>query len=93
MVNPTTTSTGQEDNNQTKKSSNVGAIVGGVIGGLAFLAAVGIGAWMFLRRRANPRIDEDYPDYPRYSDGPLMAEQNMPPSQMRLYVSFVVLLD
>jgi len=87
-ANPTSTSTGQDNNNQTKKPSSVGAIVGGVIGGLAFLAAVGVGAWIFLRRRAPARNDEDYPDHPRHSADALMSEYGMQPSQMRLYVRF-----
>jgi hypothetical protein len=33
------------------KNSNTGAIVGGVVGGLAILAAILIGAWFLLRRR------------------------------------------
>lgn len=97
----TSTSTSVGDNQTKKSSPNVGAIVGGVIGGLAFLAAVGFGIWIFLRRRASARgtatyggIDGDYPDYPRYSDGPIMSEHSVQPSQMRLYVGhFVILSD
>jgi len=33
------------------KKSNTGAIVGGVVGGLAVLAAISIGAWFLLKRR------------------------------------------
>jgi hypothetical protein len=36
-----------------KKKSNIGAIVGGVIGGVAILAALIIGAYFLLKRRSN----------------------------------------
>ena len=78
----------------------MGAIVGGVIGGLAFLGAVGVGAWVFLRRRAARRNhgyaeagDTNHQDYPKYSPGPVMSENGMQPSQMRLYVSLFILLS
>ena len=92
-ADPTSTSTGQ-DNSKTEKPSNVGAIAGGVIGGLAILAAVGVGVWMFLRRRATARIriNGDYPDYPKYTAVASTSEHGIQPSQMRLYVSFFIIV-
>jgi hypothetical protein len=92
-ADPTGTSTGQDNGTETKKPSNVGAIVGGVVGGLAVLAATGVGVWIFLRRRAAARVDGDYPDYPKYSAVASSSEHDMPPSQMRLYVSFFALVS
>jgi hypothetical protein len=37
--------------------SSKGAIVGGVVGGVALLALIGGGAWFFLRRRPTPAVD------------------------------------
>ncbi|KAM4066816.1 hypothetical protein HRG_000837 [Hirsutella rhossiliensis] len=55
----TTSSTTQtpaptDDGNGSGSGANVGAIVGGALGGLAALAAVGVAAWLLLRRRKNP---------------------------------------
>ena len=46
------------------------AIVGGVFGGLAFLAVVGFGVWALLRvrRRGRGEIDEGHPDSPGHPD-------------------------
>jgi hypothetical protein len=38
-------------------SSNVGAIVGGVVGGVALLALISGGAWLFLRRRSTLAVE------------------------------------
>jgi len=84
-LDPTSTSSGQDSGNEPKKSLNAGAIAGGVVGGLAVLAAIGIGVWVFLRRRAAARIGGDYPDYPTYSAVASSSEHGMGPSQMRLY--------
>jgi len=86
-TNPTSPSNSQDsNNNQTKKSSNVGPIVGGVIGGVAFLGAIGVGVWILLRRRALTRSDKDHPDYPEYSAIPHTSEHGgAQPSQPRLY--------
>ena len=92
-TNPTNTSSGQDNSSQTNKSSNVGAIVGGVIGGLAVLGAIGAGALIFQRKRAAARVAGDHPDYPRYSAVASTSEHGMLPSQMRLYVSFFILVS
>ena len=88
---------GQQDNSQTEKSSpNVGAIVGSVIGGLAFLAAVGVGAWIFRRRKApGEEIGRDdlQVDDARHSSVISTYENDMPqPPEMRFYVRFFTLL-
>lgn len=82
--------------NPSKKSSNKGAIAGGVIGGLAALAAIGIGAWIFLRKRAMARSDQGYSDYTRVSLGAPMSEheqKSQPSQQLRLYVRLFVVLS
>jgi len=87
------TSTPTRFNQVNKPSPRTGAIAGGVIGGLAFLAAVGVGVWIFLRRRATAGrrdgmfggIDGDYLDYPRHPAGSSVSEHGRHPSQMRLY--------
>jgi len=89
-TDPTGTSTGQDNNNETKKSSNVGAIVGGVVGSLAVLAVIGVGAWIFFRRRAAARIGGVHPDYPKYSAVASSSDHGMLPSQMRLYVGLSI---
>ncbi|KAF9647246.1 hypothetical protein BDM02DRAFT_3261818 [Thelephora ganbajun] len=82
---PISTSTGQGNHDQTNKPSNVGAIVGGVIGGLAVLAAFGVGIWIFLRKRAIARVDEDYPGHTTYSTDAITSGHHVSPSQVRLY--------
>ena len=83
-------STGTPDNNgrpQAQKSQKVISIVGGVLGGLAFLAVVGLGAWIFLRMRKKYReeTDKDLLDSSG-TGGTLMPERDMRPPKMRLYV-------
>ena len=92
-IDPTSTPTGQGTETTTKKSSNVGATVGGIIGGLAILGALGVGALIFIRRRAAARIGRDHPNYPKYSAVASNSEHTMLPSQMRLYVSFFALVS
>jgi hypothetical protein len=89
MVVPTSTSTSQGDN---KKKSNAGAIAGGVIGGLAALAVIGVGVWFFLRKRATRQGDGDYSDYTRVSTGAPMSEPGVQSSNLRLYVRFYHLI-
>ncbi|KAK0125518.1 hypothetical protein ONS95_000474 [Cadophora gregata] len=55
-ANPTGTGTPDPD----KKSSNIGAIVGGVVGGLAVLALI-IGVFLFLRRRKRRAAASELP--------------------------------
>lgn len=84
MVVSTSTSTGQGDNR--KKSSNAGAIAGGVVAGLVALAAIGVGVWIFLRRRAMSRGNGSSSDYFRVSTGaPGMSEHGTETSHLRLY--------
>ena len=90
---PTGTSTGQDSNTNTNKSSNSGAIAGGVVGGLALLAIIGVGVWIFLRRRAAARTSGGHLGYPKYSAVSPSPEHGTSPLQMRLYVSFFVLVS
>ena len=87
---------GQQSNDQTEKSSlNVGAIVGSVIGGLAFLAAVGVGAWIFRRKKAvGEEIGRDNLQVGdvRCSSDIVTHEHDMQPPEMRFYVRFFILL-
>lgn len=81
----------QQNNNQSGKSSlNVGAIAGGVIGGLAFLVVVG---GILLRRRISGEVGGDHPEDLGHSSGVVVDENDMQLSEMRLYVSFFVLLS
>ena len=89
MVMPTTA---QGGGNQ-KKKSNAGAIAGGVIGGLLALAAIGVGVWIFLRRRALAQRDGHYSSYIKVSTGAPMSEQGISPSHPRLYVRLFVNLS
>ena len=88
---------GQQNDNQTEKSSpNVGAIVGSAIGGLAFLAAIGVGAWIFRRQKApGEEIGQDnlQVNDVRHSSDISTYENDMPqPPEMRFYVRFFILL-
>lgn len=86
------TGDGQQNSGQTKKSSpTVGVIVGGVVGGLVFLAAVGVGVWAFLgRRKASGGV---HPTNTEHSSEVALHENGMQPPEMRLYVRFFVLLS
>ncbi|KAL1843623.1 hypothetical protein VTJ49DRAFT_605 [Mycothermus thermophilus] len=59
-------------------SSPTGAIVGGVIGGLALIAMVGFGA-LFLRRRSK-NDDSDYPPAPPFITQQPIAPMSQPPA-------------
>ncbi|KAF9791940.1 hypothetical protein BJ322DRAFT_1026298 [Thelephora terrestris] len=86
-TDPPATTQGNDNGNGGKKSSHVGAIVGGVIGGLAALAVIGA-TWMFLRKRAAAHGDGDYPDYTKVYPGGVSSSEHaheIPPSQPRLY--------
>jgi len=78
-VNPTSQG---DNNNLMKKSSNVGAIVGGVIGGLV---AVGIGAWIYLRIRAMEWGDKARSDKVGASTGSSLPEHVIPHLSIRPY--------
>jgi len=56
------------------------AIIGGVVGGLVFLAAVGVGAQVFLRIRKKSKVEAD-------------KEDGIQLSRTQLYVSYLVLLS
>jgi len=72
------TASDQQNNNQAKGSVlKVVVIFAGVIGGLAFLAAAGAGAWVFLRMRKKSKGETD-------------GKHGVQPPQMRLYVSGLV---
>jgi len=75
----------REGNNVGTKPSRVGAIVGGVVGGLAVLAVAGIGTWIFRRKRATVHSDGDHLDYTKVSTGPPTSEQEIASLHPRLY--------
>ncbi|KAL1894103.1 Protein SLG1 [Ceratocystis pirilliformis] len=56
----TTTSSDGKGNDNDKKSSNVGPIVGGLVGGIFGLAAVAGGVFLYMRRRRNREIEEEH---------------------------------
>ncbi|SPJ75450.1 uncharacterized protein FTOL_05181 [Fusarium torulosum] len=56
------------------KSTPVGAIVGGVVGGLALIGFIGIGVFFLLRRRRSTPAANPAPA------PPVMAQQQMPPA-------------
>ena len=90
---PTNPASTQGSDNGGKTPSHVGAIVGGVIGGLAALAVTGVGAWIFLRKRATVHGDGGYPDYTKVSTAPPTSENEIPPSHPRLYVRLSIILS
>ena len=81
--------------NKKGKSSNTGAIVGGIVGGLLFLVVVGVGVWMFLHRRATQRVSlgGDYGDYRGNYGGDTMSEHGIQPLSMQLYVRPFIFLS
>lgn len=90
-TNPTGVS--NNNDNQTKESPpRAAAVVGAVVGGLAFLAMIGIGVWAFLRiRKASGKVGMNHPDHSRESVGVVVSdsEYSMQPSQMQPHVSFL----
>ena len=83
---PTNPPGNKESNNGGEKPSHVGAIVGGVLGGLATLAVTGVGAWIFLRKRAMVQGDRDYPGHTKVPTDPPTSEDGTPLPHPRLYV-------
>ena len=75
-------------NSQAQGQPEVISIVGGVIGGLAFLATVGVGTWIFLRIRTRFRrdINGGHPVYPRYPGGTVTPEGAMRPPRIQFHV-------
>jgi hypothetical protein len=69
------------------------SVVGGVIGGLAFLVTLGVGILIFLRirRRFRRDISEGHPDYPRYPVGMVISEGTMSPPRVQFSVGCFVL--
>lgn len=70
----TATATATSDPDEDDGGTNVGAIAGGVVGGVAGLAIIGAAAWWFLRKRrrgAVPAVvvaDADKPNETREMD-------------------------
>ncbi|SGZ49470.1 CIC11C00000004991 [Sungouiella intermedia] len=66
QASPTSSS---EANNHlsSKKSTNVAPIVGGVVGGLAALALIGVGIFFFIRRRSDNDDDDEEEFYEKGS--------------------------
>ena len=95
-VSPSNTPSSGPTGPSKKEPTHVGAIVGGVIGGLAAFVVTGVGAWIFLRRRAMVNDNGDDPDYTKASTGtspfkPKTFEHKQLPSLPRLYVrSFTI---
>lgn len=71
-----------------EKSLRIGAIVGGVMGGLAVLLAIGFGVCIFFRKRASAWGDQEYSDDIEVSTGAPMSAHGITPFQIQPYVSF-----
>ena len=85
---------GQQNSDQGKSPSNVGAIAGGVIGGLAFLAIVGFLALVLRRRRASKgAISYSRPDDIEHPSTSTARPSGTRPPEMRLYVRFFLSLN
>ena len=84
-ISPASVSAGdtQQNGNQSKGSPTKVIAIVGATGGLVLSAVVGVGAWIFLRRRRVPgkEIDENHPG------DPFMSEHDLQPPQIRIYVS------
>jgi len=70
-------------------------IIGGAIGGLVFLVVVGVGTWLFLRKRGGSggEAGGNHLDDTRHPVDAVVSEPSAKPSWMRLYVSFFVLIS
>ncbi|KAL5512173.1 hypothetical protein ACEPAG_3458 [Sanghuangporus baumii] len=86
---PSATSTETSNSSDDGSSVNVGAIAGGVIGGVVAIAAAGLAAFFFMRRRKKTEPQWDY-KAPDMTVSPLVAP-NLPGSQplMGGYSDFV----
>ncbi|KAF5025603.1 hypothetical protein F66182_2305 [Fusarium sp. NRRL 66182] len=73
----------EEDDGQGsgKKSSNVGAIAGGVVGGIAVLVLAGL-AVFFIRRRDNKKIQ--YQPQPQIAEHPAPSQMYYPQQQQHM---------
>ena len=54
---PGPTDNANPDSSANASSKNTGAIVGGAIGGVAFVAFVACGTWLFLRKRRSAKLE------------------------------------
>ncbi|KAH0442241.1 hypothetical protein CcaCcLH18_01679 [Colletotrichum camelliae] len=70
------------DGNDNKSSTPVGAIIGGVVGGLAVIALVGLGIFLILRKKKKPAQNQNQNQQPPPIQ-PQMAQNNYqgPPPQ------------
>ncbi|KAF4836522.1 hypothetical protein CGCTS75_v001863 [Colletotrichum tropicale] len=71
------------DSNDNKSSTPVGAIVGGVVGGLAVIALVGLAIFLILRKKKKPAQNQNQQP-PQIQPQPQMAQNNYqggPPPQ------------
>ena len=82
-----------------KEQARVGAIAGGVIGGLAVFVVAGVGAWIFFRKRSMVQDNGDDPDYTKASTGPPTSEpktfehKELPPLPQQVYVRLFPILQ
>ncbi|KAF9870528.1 hypothetical protein CkaCkLH20_12018 [Colletotrichum karsti] len=65
------------NNNNNKSSTPVGAIVGGVVGGLAVIALVGLGIFLILRKKKQPAQPQQF-QQPTVNQQPPMAQGDYP---------------
>lgn len=61
--------TSTSEHSGSKKLTNVGPIVGGVVGGLAALALIGVGIFFFLRHRNSDAEDDEEEIYEKGAGG------------------------
>ena len=64
-------------------STNIGAIVGGVVGGVALLAIIGLAAFLIRRRRRN-RVAPGAPAYEPYTETktPIVEDHKYHPQEL-----------